>query len=416
MIPFAERLATLLHERGLSQNQLALRLQISRSTITGWLRHGTLPDAALLLDLCNALDISADWLLGRDSSPAQNHAKSDPTQTLQWIENLPAALTENQREQLTQGLQIFHQLVVENRPALEIRQQFGLQTIRFALQAIFRSGTLQFTHVARHADYEIALQTRYPFLREVVVADVPARIDDTILRTELVASLAATALLSRVVRESAVGLGSGYTMLRLCELSVPSIDQFSGTRWVPLVAFPTANTTDYAATTLARLMAIRHPGSHAIPLTSEADASPEMHAIYEQAVRNLQTIFVSVSGVDRRDRTGGAAHVLSEFRSADLAAEAPHLREAYAKLADKTEFGAEILRYLLDADGNIISHDPAVGYQADLNLLRYHAEMIGRVCIIAARAYKTRAVQTCLHARLANALVIDSEIAAGLLE
>jgi DNA-binding transcriptional regulator LsrR (DeoR family) len=117
-----------------------------------------------------------------------------------------------------------------------------------------------------------------------------------------------------------------------------------------------------------------------------------------------------VSGTDRRDRSG-SAHLLAEFRSADFGAEAPELRNSYAELADKTRFGAEILRYLLDDEGNILSRDRAVGGQADLEILRYNSAMMGKVWVVAARQYKAKAVLTCIRSGLINAMVIDSEIA-----
>ena len=43
------------------------------------------------------------------------------------------------------------------------------------------------------------------------------------------------------------------------------------------------------------------------------------------------------------------------------------------------------------------------------------SDMIGKVCIVAARQYKAHAVETCIKAGLANCLAIDAEIAESLL-
>ncbi|MBZ0318749.1 MAG: helix-turn-helix domain-containing protein [Anaerolineae bacterium] len=413
--PFGERLARLLIQHGISQNRLAQQLGISRSTVTGWIKHGTLPDAGLLRMLCEALGCSADWLIG----VGQQREKQDATGVIQWVEEIPPFIPDVQREPIEHGLHLFHGLVNENRTAQEIRSRYPPQFIRSALQAAFRSGAIRLTAVTRATDLEHRLREKYSFLKDVVVAEIPGQCEDTLIRTELVTFLAATQVLTRVIRESAIGLGSGYTMLRFVEHSIPSADQFSGTAWIPLLAFAPHNMSDYSANLLARLMSIRHPGSRALYLPHPAEcATPEMQTVTAETQRyqhNLQTIFASVSGVDRRDGTG-ESHLLTEFRSADYAAEAPFLRDAYARLPDKSRFGGELLRYLLDTEGQILSYDEAVGSQVNLDILRYNSDMIGRVCLIAARRYKAMPILTCLNHRLANAVVIDREIAESILK
>ncbi|MBI5929035.1 MAG: helix-turn-helix domain-containing protein [Chloroflexi bacterium] len=409
--PFGERLSELLAQRNMSQNRLAQQLGISRSAVTGWIKHGTLPDAGLLKMLCEALNCSADWLIG----VGQQREKQDATGVVRWIEEIPPYIPDIQREPIEHGLRLFQLLVNGNHSAHEYPPQFT----RTALQAALRSGVLRITSVARVEDLEHRLRQKYPFLKDVIVAEIPGRCNDTMIRTELVTFLAATQVLTRVIRESAIGLGSGYTMLRLVEQSIPSVDQFSGTAWVPLLAFAPHNMSDYSANLLARLMSIRHAGSRALYLPHPDECTaPEMQAVAavtQRQMSNAQTIFASVSGVDRRDGTG-TSHLLTEFRSADYAAEAPFLRNAYAQLPDKNRFGGELLRYLLDTEGQILSHDSAVGSQVSLDILRYNSDMIGRVCLIAARGYKALPILTCLNHHLANAVVIDREIAETILD
>lgn len=404
---FAERLQEALAHQNMSQSQLATVLGVSRSTVTSWVRYGTLPDAGLLGKMCDSLGCSADWLLGLKT----HIEKQDVPGNVQWIEQIPPFISGTQREQIEYGIRLFNLLVTENRSAEEVRAANG----RLALQAALRSGAIRLTGVKRSTPLEDAIRARYPGLKDVVVADVPLHYDDSIIRTELVTFLAANSVLTQSVRERAIGLGSGYTMLRLCEQSIPSIDQFSGTRWIPLLAFARENTNDYDANTLARLMAMRHPGSQAMVLLHPAEcATKRMKAFQAETQRwmkNMQTVFVSVSGVDRRERSG-RSYLYAEFRSADYGAEAPDLRAAYAELKDG--FGAELLRYLLDEHGQVISSDPAVGAQVDLDILRYNCAMIGKVCVVAARAYKARAVATCIRNGLANSIVVDSEIGAYL--
>jgi DNA-binding transcriptional regulator LsrR (DeoR family) len=286
--------------------------------------------------------------------------------------------------------------------------------MRVLLQAVFRAGMVRLQSVARHEEYEKRLKTLYPHLWNVVVVDVPEHVTEPVIRTELVAWLAVTEILSRAIRPQAVGLGSGYSMLRLCEQSIASVDQFNGTAWVPLLSFSAANTEDYTANHLARLMSLRHAGSHALYLPHPDEcATPELRATAQdtlQRMRNMQMVFVSASGVDRR-QASGAPHLLAQFRSADYRSEAPDLREQYADLDDKAQFGGEILRYLIDTQGRVLSRDPSVGAQADLEILRYLSATTGQVCLLAAGGYKAQAVLTCLTSGLVNTLVIDSEIA-----
>lgn len=410
-VEFAHRLASILDAQEMSQSQLATAVGVSRSTVTGWIRHQKLPDAHLIHDLCVALQCSADWLLGLAQSPE----KRDLSSRIRWIEQLPPILTDNQREALAIGLRFFNQVMTQ-----DVSQTFegdASPQVRSALQAVFRSGAIRLTHIARHNAYEVRLKALYPHLRDVIVADIPQRATETLIRTEIVAFLAMVEMLSPLTRPQAVGLGSGYTLLRLCEQSIASVDQFSGTAWIPLLAFASSNVEDYTANTLARLMSIRHAGSHALYLPHPDEMTTlEMKLIHHettQRMRNVQTIFVSTSGVDRR-YVSGETHLLAQFRSADSLSEAPDLREHYADLSDKEQFGAEILRSLIDGAGQILSRDQTVGHQADLEILRY-VSAHGRVCLVAACGYKAKAVLTCVKNHLVNALVIDSEIAEYLL-
>lgn len=50
-------------EKGLTQNQLAEKLNITFQSVSKWETGETLPDTSILLDLCNELDITVDTLL-----------------------------------------------------------------------------------------------------------------------------------------------------------------------------------------------------------------------------------------------------------------------------------------------------------------------------------------------------------------
>lgn len=61
---FNENLKILRKEKGISQEQLAVRLNVVRQTISKWERGISIPDAQLLIELSEVLDVSVSDLLG----------------------------------------------------------------------------------------------------------------------------------------------------------------------------------------------------------------------------------------------------------------------------------------------------------------------------------------------------------------
>ena len=61
---FAENLRTLRRARGLSQEELAGRLHVTRQTISKWENALSVPDAELLLRLAEELEVPVSRLLG----------------------------------------------------------------------------------------------------------------------------------------------------------------------------------------------------------------------------------------------------------------------------------------------------------------------------------------------------------------
>lgn len=71
-LDFLARLRKALKASGLNQKELAKRLGLAESSVTGWLKHNAMPGADVLFELPYVLGVSADWLLaGRgDRQPA----------------------------------------------------------------------------------------------------------------------------------------------------------------------------------------------------------------------------------------------------------------------------------------------------------------------------------------------------------
>ena len=61
---FTENLKTLRKEKGLSQEGLALQLNVVRQTISKWEKGLSVPDADLLIRLAQCLDVTVSELLG----------------------------------------------------------------------------------------------------------------------------------------------------------------------------------------------------------------------------------------------------------------------------------------------------------------------------------------------------------------
>ena len=63
---FHENLKALRKDRGLSQEDLAVRLNVVRQTISKWEKGLSVPDAAMLIRLAEVLDTTVSRLLGAD--------------------------------------------------------------------------------------------------------------------------------------------------------------------------------------------------------------------------------------------------------------------------------------------------------------------------------------------------------------
>ena len=69
---FEEKLIDLRKKYGMSQEELADRLGVSRQAISRWELGSTLPDAPNLLKLSDLFGVSIDYLLERTKNPKMN--------------------------------------------------------------------------------------------------------------------------------------------------------------------------------------------------------------------------------------------------------------------------------------------------------------------------------------------------------
>jgi putative transcriptional regulator len=62
---FSENLKALRKEKGFSQEQLATRLNVVRQTISKWEKSTSVPDAEMLIQLADVLEVDVSDLLGK---------------------------------------------------------------------------------------------------------------------------------------------------------------------------------------------------------------------------------------------------------------------------------------------------------------------------------------------------------------
>jgi len=59
-----QRLKTVLHERGMMQKELAEKIGVSEMVISRYIHGGRIISVPILIEICKALNVSADYLLG----------------------------------------------------------------------------------------------------------------------------------------------------------------------------------------------------------------------------------------------------------------------------------------------------------------------------------------------------------------
>lgn len=62
---FSENLKTMRKEKGFSQEQLATRINVVRQTVSKWEKGLSVPDAEMLIQLAEVLDVEVSDLLGK---------------------------------------------------------------------------------------------------------------------------------------------------------------------------------------------------------------------------------------------------------------------------------------------------------------------------------------------------------------
>jgi len=72
-----EKIQYLRRKRGLSQDQLAEMVDVSRQSISKWERDESLPEITKIVILSEIFDVTTDYLLKKDTSPVPNLTEAD---------------------------------------------------------------------------------------------------------------------------------------------------------------------------------------------------------------------------------------------------------------------------------------------------------------------------------------------------
>ncbi len=64
-----QRLKKILNEQGMMQKELAEKIGVSEMVISRYIHGGRIISVPILIEICKALNVSADYLLGLDKVP-----------------------------------------------------------------------------------------------------------------------------------------------------------------------------------------------------------------------------------------------------------------------------------------------------------------------------------------------------------
>ena len=76
-------IATCRKEKGLTQAQLAEKLNITNRAVSKWETGKSIPDAAIMLDLCKILGISVNERLGGKRVAIENNQKTEKSTSVE---------------------------------------------------------------------------------------------------------------------------------------------------------------------------------------------------------------------------------------------------------------------------------------------------------------------------------------------
>jgi DNA-binding transcriptional regulator LsrR (DeoR family) len=360
----------------------------------------------------------------------------EKTQTqLVWTTRSPYFMDEAVKNDCKEGVKFFENIVKHKfsvQTAIEQSAYKGKpqasDLLNHALILAFQSKALELLKVPRDTHLENLLLERFGNqLKDVRVAAIPRNKEDqyhqsTLIRSEYVAWLAATSVLSQLPQVKYVGIGGGYTVRRMAELSYSRVNQFIPTVWTPLSTykekFDSETIEDNDVNFTAQLLMTRHPGSRAVYylFRDGADEKP-VDPIIRPKHESLSVAFVSINARRNNSNLSSQEGLDGDYQTANNKG-ITNIRQIYA-LVPPDKAAGEFLGKLLDDDGNSIEEvkDILKQYvqQINFDVLRNRINQDAQVWLLGAGLYKVRPIRMAIRSSLANCLVIDSEIAEALI-
>ncbi|NJL56619.1 helix-turn-helix domain-containing protein [bacterium] len=408
---FGKRLKHYRRAFGFTQEDVAFAIEAGTTTYSEWERGHALPRADDVIKLCDVFKCSADELLGRVVH-VSSYKQFDMQEGTQWVALDVSKIAPYMEHTMLQGLRAFEALVIRRntqKDVLETQEFYGYTSEQLfgIYRILIQFGVLRLTHVPRNEEYERRVAQRYPHLKHVIVAKTHP-IDAPIIQAEHVAFLAAR---HTITASRNIGIGAGYTMLRMAELSLAEPQQFRGTRWIPLISFRDDSVLKYSANYIVARFRQLHSGSEVSYLPYEDAPNGALHPLH-QSLLSHASVYLSVSGRDREAFTGDVDDV-SQFQAADDTIAVPSISQQYQALValdKREEVCGEILGRIVDKQGNEF---PQV-QQGVSGLQLKHLKQLAAtqlVWCVAASSYKAQMVKTAVEERMVNGLVIDTDIA-----
>ena len=135
-----ENLKTLRKQRGLSQQELAVRLHVVRQTVSKWEKGLSVPDADTLIRIAEILEVSVETLLGGKMSDSEDSEGGKSSSEI--------------AKQLTQ---INEQLAIRNRRTKIVLKVVGILLLLFFVFTLLQIvvGVISFEQVQTHTRVDV---------------------------------------------------------------------------------------------------------------------------------------------------------------------------------------------------------------------------------------------------------------------
>lgn len=112
---FVDNLQLALKDNGLAQKDLAEMLQTGTSTISNWIKRGTIPSADIAIKIAQFLGVSVEWLVTGRDAVSETFSREEVEVVRKW-----RAIRDDDRQTLALLLDTFYgktQAVLEKKEA-----------------------------------------------------------------------------------------------------------------------------------------------------------------------------------------------------------------------------------------------------------------------------------------------------------